>query len=115
MSEQVNKEDSAEEIIYTSESLMKVLEVIEDPELKMSIVDLGLIYKITVSDDLNINVDMTLTSPGCPVGPLIQSQIYYKLMDLENIDDVVVDIVWDPPWDPKTMASDEVKLMLGIF
>jgi|TARA_B110000438_G_C15779090_1_gene635465 metal-sulfur cluster biosynthetic enzyme len=115
MSKEINNDDSSKGNEYTSESLMEVLQVIEDPELKMSIVDLGLIYKIVVSDDLNITVDMTLTSPGCPVGPLIQSQIYYKLMDLENIDDVVVDIVWDPPWDPKTMASDEVKLMLGIF
>ena len=69
----------------------------------------------SVQEDKKVTVDMTLTSPGCPVGPLIQSQIYYKLMDLDALDDVVVNIVWDPPWDPKTMASEEVKLMLGIF
>ncbi|MBR74427.1 MAG: hypothetical protein CL872_05780 [Dehalococcoidaceae bacterium] len=100
---------------YDSDSLMKILQSVEDPELKMSVVDLGLIYKIDVQEGKKVTVDMTLTSPGCPVGPLIQSQIYYKLMDLDKIDDVVVNIVWDPPWDPKIMASEEVKLMLGIF
>ena len=72
-------------------------------------------YTIDIQEDKKVTVDMTLTSPGCPVGPLIQSQIYYKLMDLDALDDVVVNIVWDPPWDPKIMASEEVKLMLGIF
>ena len=100
---------------YDSDSLMNILQSVEDPELKMSVVDLGLIYNIDVQEDKKVTVDMTLTSPGCPVGPLIQSQIYYKLMDIEEIDDVVVNIVWDPPWDPKIMASEEVKLMLGIF
>ena len=100
---------------YDSDSLMKILQSVEDPELKMSVVDLGLIYKIDVQEGKKVTVDMTLTSPGCPFGPLIQSQIYYKLMDLDKIDDVVVNIVWDPPWDPKIMASEEVKLMLGIF
>ena len=90
---------------YDSDSLMKILQSVEDPELKMSVVDLGLIYKIDVQEGKKVTVDMTLTSPGCPVGPLIQSQIYYKLMDLDKIDDVVVNIVWDPPWDPKIMAS----------
>ena len=108
-------QDASDNGSYNSDDLMEVLQSVEDPELKMSIVDLGLIYKIDIQDEKNVTVDMTLTSPGCPVGPLIQSQIYYKLMDLEKIDDVVVNIVWDPPWDPKIMASDEVKLMLGIF
>ncbi len=108
-------EESLDDKNYDSDALMEVLKSVEDPELKMSVVDLGLIYKIDVQEDKKVTVDMALTSPGCPVGPLIQSQIYYKLMDLDALDDVVVNIVWDPPWDPKTMASEEVKLMLGIF
>ena len=114
MNEEKN-DDLKNEIIYDSDSLLEVLKAVEDPELKMSIVELGLIYDVTILEDKSITVNMTLTSPGCPVGPLIQSQIYYKLMDLDGIDDVEVNIVWDPPWDPKIMASDEVKLMLGIF
>ncbi|MFB0900599.1 MAG: iron-sulfur cluster assembly protein [Dehalococcoidia bacterium] len=114
MNEEKN-DDLKKEIIYDSDSLLEVLKAVEDPELKMSIVELGLIYDVTILEDKSITVNMTLTSPGCPVGPLIQSQIYYKLMDLDGIDDVEVNIVWDPPWDPKIMASDEVKLMLGIF
>ena len=96
----------------------KVIEAIKkiyDPEIPVNIYELGLIYRLEVDEKNKVEVDMTLTSPGCPVGPLIQSQIYYKLMDLDALDDVVVNIVWDPPWDPKIMASEEVKLMLGIF
>ena len=111
----MDTEESLDEKKYDSDALMEILKSVEDPELKMSVVDLGLIYKIDIQEDKKVTVDMTLTSPGCPVGPLIQSQIYYKLMDLDALDDVVVNIVWDPPWDPKIMASEEVKLMLGIF
>mgnify|MGYP001500724773 FL=1 len=111
----MDTEESLDEKKYDSDALMEILKSVEDPELKMSVVDLGLIYKIDIQEEKKVTVDMTLTSPGCPVGPLIQSQIYYKLMDLDALDDVVVNIVWDPPWDPKIMASEEVKLMLGIF
>jgi len=111
----MDTEESLDEKKYDSDALMEILKSVEDPELKMSVVDLGLIYKIDIQEGKKVTVDMTLTSPGCPVGPLIQSQIYYKLMDLDALDDVVVNIVWDPPWDPKIMASEEVKLMLGIF
>jgi len=111
----MDTEKSLDDKNYDSDALMVILKSVEDPELKMSVVDLGLIYKIDIQEDKKVTVDMTLTSPGCPVGPLIQSQIYYKLMDLDALDDVVVNIVWDPPWDPKIMASEEVKLMLGIF
>ena len=60
-------------------------------------------------------LDLTLTSPACPIGPMIQGQAYHLLTQMDGVEDVEVNLVWDPPWDPKTMASEEVKMMLGIW
>lgn len=111
----------AEEILIdhegppTEEEVRAVLQTVEDPELRMSIVDLGLIYGVTIEDDGLVSVDLTLTSPACPVGPMLQGMIYHKVAQLPNVMDVEVNLVWTPPWDPKTMASEDVKLALGIW
>ena len=60
-------------------------------------------------------VDLTLTSPACPVGPMLQGMIYHKLSQMPGVEDVEVNLVWNPPWDPRTMASEDVKLALGIW
>ena len=99
----------------TPDDLMEVVRAVEDPELRMSVVDLGLIYGIEIDDEGMTTVDMTLTSPGCPVGPMLQGQIYHVVSQLPGVEDVEVNIVWDPPWDPRVMASEEVKMMLGIW
>ena len=99
----------------TVEEIREQLEQVEDPELGMSILGLGLIYGIDVDDDGIVTVDLTLTSPACPVGPMIQGQIYHVLAQMGGVEDVEVNLVWEPPWDPKTMASDEVKMMMGIW
>jgi metal-sulfur cluster biosynthetic enzyme len=99
----------------TSEKLWEVVQQIQDPELRMSIVDLGLVYHVDIDDEGLVTIDLTLTSPGCPVGPMIQGQAYHLLTQVEGVEDVEVNLVWDPPWDPKTMASEEVKMMLGIW
>ncbi len=99
----------------TVEELREVLQLVEDPELGMSIVDLGLIYGVFIDDDGFVTVHMTLTSPACPVGPMLQGQTYHLLSQVDGVEDVEVDLVWDPPWDPKTMASGDVKMMLGIW
>ncbi len=99
----------------TSETLWAVVQQIQDPELRMSIVDLGLVYHVEIDDEGLVTIDLTLTSPGCPVGPMIQGQAYHLLTQVEGVEDVEVNLVWDPPWDPKTMASEEVKMMLGIW
>jgi metal-sulfur cluster biosynthetic enzyme len=90
------------------------LREVQDPELMMSIVDLGLVYDIQYEDG-TIYVTMTLTSPGCPLGPVIRGEAYAKMRELPGVKDVDVQIVWSPPWDPRTMASDDVKMMLGIW
>ncbi len=105
-----------ETIVHPSnEEIRAVLKTVEDPELRMSIVDLGLVYRAEIDDDGVVTVDMTLTSPGCPVGPMLQGMIFHKLTQMDGVVDVEVNLVWNPPWDPRTMASEEVKMALGIW
>ena len=99
----------------SEETVREVLDTVEDPELRMSIMQLGLIYGVEVDPEGMVTVNMTLTSPACPVGPMLQGMIYHKLMQTPGVEDVEVNLVWEPPWDPRTMASDEVKLALGIW
>lgn len=99
----------------TEEQLWEVLRQIEDPELRMGIAELGLIYYVNIDDEGLVTIDMTLTSPACPVGPMLQGQAYHLLTQLDGVEDVEVNLVWDPPWDPKTMASEEVRMQLGIW
>ncbi len=107
--------DATPAVPPTEDEVREVLRSVEDPELRMSIVDLGLLYGVTVENDGLIAVDLTLTSPACPVGPMLQGMIYHKVSQMPGVMDVEVNLVWQPPWDPKTMASEDVKLALGIW
>ena len=100
--------------IPTNEDLMAKLTEVIDPELDLSIVELGLVYEVEF-DDGEVLVTMTLTSPGCPLGPVIRGEAYAKLKEIPAVKDVDVQIVWSPPWDPKTMASEDVRMALGIW
>ena len=102
--------------IPTNEELMTKLSEVIDPELDLSIVELGLVYEVEF-DAANgeVLVTMTLTSPGCPLGPVIRGEAYAKLKEIPAVKDVDVQIVWSPPWDPKTMASEDVRMTLGIW
>lgn len=99
----------------TTDDLWTAVQGVEDPELMMSIVDLGLVYDLKIDDAGEVTVEMTLTSPACPVGPMLQGQIYHVLTQVDGVEDVEVNLVWEPPWDPKEMASEEVRMMLGIW
>jgi metal-sulfur cluster biosynthetic enzyme len=101
--------------LLTPELIMERLVEVQDPELRMSIVELGLVYDIDIDDSGFVTVTMTLTTPACPLGPLLIGQIQDTLMDLPGVRDVDVEITFSPPWDPRTMASDDVKMQLGIF
>ncbi|MEO2007520.1 MAG: metal-sulfur cluster assembly factor [Pirellulaceae bacterium] len=96
------------------EELKKVI----DPELFVNIVDLGLIYEVAISDaddgQKNIAIEMTLTSPMCPAGPQLIGQSKQVLTQLENVADVEVKVVMDPPWTPEKM-TDDARDQLGIF
>ena len=100
----------------TEEQIREVLKSVVDPEIHVDIVNLGLIYGIEKDEDAGqINVRMTLTSPGCPYGPEIQRQAHMVVAALPEVKSVSVEITFSPPWDPRTMATDEAKDILGIF
>jgi metal-sulfur cluster biosynthetic enzyme len=95
------------------ETIYDALKTITDPEVGINIVDMGLIYGLEI-EDRKVDVYMTLTSPGCPAGPQILSQVDTAVRDLDGVDEVDVNVVWSPPWTPD-MLSDEAKDELGIF
>jgi metal-sulfur cluster biosynthetic enzyme len=99
----------------TPEDVMEKLMPVQDPELRMGIVDLGLVYDVKIDEDNVVDVVLTLTTPACPLGPLIIAQIQDAVMELDGVRDVNVEITFSPPWDPRTMASDEIKMQLGIW
>ncbi len=101
----------------TVEQVREALAEVQDPELHMGIIDLGLIYDVTVEGEAgqDVGVVMTLTSPMCPVGPMFKQSVESKVEGLDGVKSVKVDITFSPPWDPKTMASDDAKVMLGIW
>jgi len=101
----------------TVEIVRDALREVEDPELHMGIIDLGLVYDVSVEGAAgeDVNVLMTLTSPMCPVGPMFKQMVESKVESIEGVKNVKVDITFTPPWDPREMASDDVKLALGIW
>lgn len=99
----------------SEELILAALSEVYDPEIGIDIVSLGLVYGTHFEDDGKLVVDMTLTTPYCPLGPVIQTQAHAVCAPLPGVRDVYVNIVWSPPWDPRTMASDEAKLELGIY
>jgi metal-sulfur cluster biosynthetic enzyme len=96
----------------TVEEVKEALKQVFDPELGINVVDLGLVYGTDLDDDGNVRITMTLTSPGCPIGPMVGEMVQDALAPLEGISNVDVDIVWAPPWRPE-MMSEEAKLELG--
>lgn len=105
----------------SEENLRRSLEKVIDPELHMNIVELGLVYGIELIKQggpaPDVEVEMTLTSPGCPYGPAIMSKVPLVLKDDfgDKIAEVSVNLTFTPPWDPATMASEDVQFELGIF
>jgi FeS assembly SUF system protein len=85
-----------------------------DPEIPVDIYELGLIYRVDVSDDREVVVDMTLTAPGCPVAGEMPGWVQQAVMGVKGVKDCDVNLVFDPPWDSSKM-SDEAKLQLNMF
>lgn len=99
----------------TPEGVTEALKDVYDPELAINIVDLGLVYGVDI-EDRSVRVRMTLTSPGCPIGPMLQALAQGAVTRVfPDVESVRVELVWSPPWDPRTMASEEAKDMLGIW
>ena len=104
--------NGAEVAAWSKEDMLDVLKQVIDPELHMNIVDLGLVYDVRQAQEV-MEVDMTLTSPGCPYGPYLIHGVKQALLSLKDVEDVNINIVWDPPWGPDQM-TEEAKLELGF-
>jgi metal-sulfur cluster biosynthetic enzyme len=100
--------------VVNEELVREALKNVIDPELRLSIIDLGLVYEVDIKDS-TVKVIYTLTTPACPLGPVIDEQIQDVLGDLPGMEEVITEVVFSPPWDPRTMASDEIKMQLGIW
>ena len=86
---------------------------IYDPEIPVNIYELGLIYKIDISDEKKVNIEMTLTSPNCPVAESLPKEVEDSVKGIEEVKDTKLELVWEPPWD-KSMMSEAAKLELNL-
>ena len=98
--------------VLNEEIARNALRQVKDPELDMNIVELGLVYDVEI-DDGAVRVRMTLTSPGCPAGPMITNDAYRVLRALEGVKDVNIDIVWEPYWTPDRI-DPKIRAMMGF-
>ena len=105
---------SQAELDRLTDRLIEAFKTVFDPEIPVDIYELGLIYKVDVSDDRDVAVDMTLTAPGCPVAGEMPGWVEDAVRAIPEVRNVKVDLVFDPPWDPSLM-SDEAKLQLNMF
>lgn len=99
---------------FLEQKIIAKIKTIFDPEIPVDIYELGLIYEIKIDDDANVYVKMTLTSPACPVAGSLPPEVKEKVESVKDVNEVIVDLVWDPPWD-KDMMTEEAKLELGFL
>ena len=95
------------------DKVINQIKTVYDPEIPVNIYELGLIYKIEVDDKNKVNVDMTLTSPNCPVAESLPKEVKDTIMKVEGVSDVNLNLVWEPPWD-KDKMSEVAKLELNL-
>ncbi|AWM77580.1 SUF system Fe-S cluster assembly protein [Phenylobacterium parvum] len=105
---------SQAELDRLTDRLIEAFKTVFDPEIPVDIYELGLIYKVDVSDERDVAVDMTLTAPGCPVAGEMPGWVEDAIRSIPDVRNIKVDLVFDPPWDPSRM-SDEAKLQLNMF
>jgi metal-sulfur cluster biosynthetic enzyme len=98
--------------VLTKNDVIEAMRGVEDPELGMDIVDLGLLYDVEI-DGPKVKVIHSLTSMGCPAGPMIQEDIHRAASEVPGVEEVEVELTWDPPWTPEKMSED-AKFILGI-
>ncbi|MEY4255999.1 MAG: hypothetical protein RLZZ141_1226 [Pseudomonadota bacterium] len=103
-----------DELDRMTDRLVEQLKTVYDPEIPVDIYELGLIYKVDLSDDMDVVIDMTLTAPGCPVAGEMPGWVEEAILQVDGLKSCTVNLVFDPPWDPSRM-SDEAKLQLNMF
>jgi len=105
---------SQEELDLLSDKMIEAIKTVYDPEIPVDVYELGLIYKIDVDDERNIEVDMTLTAPGCPVAGEMPIWVENAIASIDGVGTVKVTLVFDPPWDMSRL-SDEARVALNMF
>ena len=105
---------TSKEIEILGEEIIKIISGIYDPEIPVNIYELGLIYDVKISNQGDVKIEMTLTSPNCPVAESLPAEVEEKVKAIEKINDVKVNIVFDPAW-TKEMMSEEARLELGML
>lgn len=105
------KKDQTEKL---KEEVILALKTVFDPEIPVNIYDLGLIYDVRINEDSEVHIDMTLTSPGCPVAQTFPGTVENAVNQVEGVKDCTVELVWEPPWTQERM-SEAARLELGIF
>ena len=95
------------------EKIISEIKKIYDPEIPVNIYELGLIYKVEVDEKKKVNIDMTLTSPNCPVAESLPKEVKDNILKVKGVSDVKLNLVWDPPWD-KSKMSEAAKLELNL-
>ncbi len=103
-----------DEISRLTDDIVAALKTVYDPEIPADIYELGLIYRIDISDERAVSVDMTLTTPNCPSAQELPSMVENAVATVPGVRDVKVEVVWDPPWDPSRM-SDEARVVLNMW
>jgi len=98
--------------VLGQEMVIEALKDVYDPEIPVNVVDLGLVYTVEVADG-DVHVEMTLTAPGCGMGDYIAQQAEWRIAEIDDVEDVQVDMVFDPPWTPD-MITEDGKRLLGI-
>jgi FeS assembly SUF system protein len=96
------------------EKIVEMLKTVYDPEIPVNLYDLGLIYKVDVTDDFDVSIDMTLTAPNCPAADFIMEDVRQKVESIAEVKSANVNLVFEPVWD-KDMMSDEAKVELGFM
>lgn len=103
-----------EQRLHLQEKVVEMLRTVFDPEIPVDIYSLGLIYRIDIDDDANLDIDMTMTAPSCPMADFIVEDAYQKLRSIDGISSVNINLVFEPEWN-KDMMSEEAKLELNFL
>ena len=112
MSEETPAPEASPSGDVTKDEVMEILTEVYDPDLGISIVDLGLVYDVRINGEA-VEVDMTLTSPACPYGPQMMGDVNFAVKRMDGVEKVDVELVWDPPWSMERI-SPEIRLDLGL-
>ena len=107
-------DSSLSENATLEQQIIAAIRTVYDPEIPVNLYDLGLIYNIDINDENEVQIEMTLTAPGCPVAGVLPQQVANAVRGIQQVNEVEVNITWDPPWTEDRM-SDEARLELGML